>query len=382
MAPNQKKKIKPDEQPLQKKNKATKSILTKQYDEDKLKKALYDIRNGMAIRTASRNYNIPRGTLQDRVHGRVAEGVNRKGPSTVLSKAEEDALANWCRNLVKCGFPLKKEDLLNTVAQIIKSDGRQTPFTDGRPGIKWYKAFMNRNKLTPKTPETISKGRAVITEQLIESWFIGLKNFLKEENAEDILEDPERIINGDEMSLQICPKTEKVIAPVGYKNVHQVSTGPEKEAITALLFFTASGQTLNPCVVLPHIRPPCDVIESLPEGWILGKSESGWMKTDIFYDYFVKSLNPWLTDKKIKKPVLVLVDGHKSHLTLKISEYCANNGIILYALPPNTAHMMPPADVSLFKPLKNEWTETVHNWQMQPENVNCHSSKIKFMNIK
>lgn len=87
---------------------------------------------------------------------------------------------------------------------------------------------------------------------------------------------------------------------MGYKNVYQVSTGPEEEVNTVLLFFTVS----------------------LYKEWILGKSESGWMKIDIFYDYFVKSLNLWLTEKKIKRPALVLFNGHKSHLTLKICEDC------------------------------------------------------------
>ncbi|CAD6211370.1 GSCOCG00010982001-RA-CDS, partial [Cotesia congregata] len=236
---------------------------------------------------------------------------------------------------------------------------------------------MKRNNLTARCPESISKGRAVITKELIRGWFSGLQKYLEEEGVADILEDPTRILNGDETSLQLCPKTGKVIAPVGYKNVYQVSTGLEKEAITVLLFFTASGETLPPCVVFPYIRPPRDLIESMPDEWILGKSETGWMKTDVFYDYCTKSLNPWLTEKNIKRPVLVLVDGHKSHLTLKLSEFCAENQIILYPLPPNTTHMMQPADVSVFKPLNPEWQKTVRDWQMQPENLNSHLSKNK-----
>lgn len=74
-------------------------------------------------------------------------------------------------------------------------------------------------------------------------------------------------------------------------------------------------------------------------------------------------MDPWLVTNKIKKPVILFVDGHSSHLNFDLSEYCTNNGIILYALPPNTTHMMQPADVSLFKPIKDCWKKIVREWQ-------------------
>lgn len=42
-------------------------------------------------------------------------------------------------------------------------------------------------------------------------------------------------------------------------------------------------------------------------------------------------------------------------MTMPLSEYCQRNGIIVYALPPNSTPIMQPADVSVFKPLKAEW---------------------------
>lgn len=102
------------------------------------------------------------------------------------------------------------------------------------------------------------------------------------------------------------------------------------------------------------------------------------MKADIFYDYISKGLNKWLNDNNVKKPVLVFIDGHKSHMTKDLSKYCYDNGIILYALPPNTTHMMQPADVSVFKPLKQEWARTVHEWSSQPDNFNSVLTKSTF----
>ncbi|KAJ8961313.1 hypothetical protein NQ314_005962, partial [Rhamnusium bicolor] len=217
---------------------------------------------------------VPRGTLQDRLHSRVPEGPRKMGPDSVLSKEEEITIANWCINLAKY-------------------DKRPNPFVNNRPGKKWYTSFLKRNPaLSHRTPESISKGRTC-------------------GGASNILNDPERILNEDETNFILCPKTGRVLAPRGFKNIYKMAQAKEKEAITVLLF-SASGKILPPCGVFPYIRPPKDVVNSMPESWFLGKSDTGWMKTDIFYDYITKGLDKWLDDQNIKRPVLVFVDGHKS----------------------------------------------------------------------
>lgn len=61
----------------------------------------------------------------------------------------------------------------------------------------------------------------------------------------------------------------------------------------------------------------------------------------------------------IKKPIILFIDGHKSHMTYALSAFCEANGIIIYALPPNSTHMLQPADVSVFRPLKQNWKNIV-----------------------
>lgn len=89
------------------------------------------------------------------------------------------------------------------------------------------------------------------------------------------------------------------------------------------------------------------------------------MNSDVFYEYIANLLDYWLEENKIPKPVVLFVDGHKSHMTMHLSEICDNKGIILYALPPNATHIMQPADVSVFRPLKAKWKDTIRQWQNQ-----------------
>lgn len=109
------------------------------YDRSKIKDALYAVKHdNMSIREANRLFKIPRSTLQDRIRGRIDEECLKIGRDTVLSEAEEEVLVNWLIQLAKCGFPRKRSDLINTVANIVKDDGRPNAFKNGRPGTKWY----------------------------------------------------------------------------------------------------------------------------------------------------------------------------------------------------------------------------------------------------
>ncbi|KAG5872084.1 hypothetical protein JTB14_006430 [Gonioctena quinquepunctata] len=133
------------------------------------------------------------------------------------------------------------------------------------------------------------KGKYVLSG--IRKWFHELKLYLQRAEASDILTDPSRIFNGDETCFAMCPKSGKVLAPKGYKNVHEIERGSEKETITVLLVFSADGKTLTPMVVFPFVRPNKAIVDSVPSEWFIGRSESGWMKSDTFFEYIANGLN-------------------------------------------------------------------------------------------
>ncbi|KAJ8929563.1 hypothetical protein NQ314_017726 [Rhamnusium bicolor] len=324
------------------------------YSEEALARALLEIREGRkGIREASRDFGVPRTTIQDRLKGRAPEKLGKVGPEPVLTIDGEKKIADWVAAIAKCGFPIKKRDLIETVQKIIKDSAKKNILQNekiiknGIPGQKWYANFLRRHpEISLRESEGINKARAVVTEQSIRLWFSELRKFLEENNIMDIFDDPDRILNGDESGFSLCPKTGKVLAPKGWRNLYTIKKSNDKENITVLVVFTASG----------HI----------------------W---DIFYEYIANDFNNWLTENSIKKPVIVFIDGHRSHMTLPLSKFCEKNEIILYALPPNTTHMLQPADVSVFRPLKQGWKNTVRNWQSKPENINSSVTKINFCRL-
>ena len=333
------------------------------YAAENMEKALEAVRSGrFSQRAASKEFSVPRATLQDKLTGRVPEG-RRMGPETILSK-EEDVLEAWIIEVCKLGFPRKKEDLLNTVQKMMKAENRPNPFKDDRPGETWYRRYMDRHPaIRVRTPESVNKGRASTTEQGIRKWFEDLENYLTNEDHADILEDGSRILNADETNFQLCPKSGKILGIKGWKNVYEISAGNEKETLTVLCTFRASGDVAKGMIVYPYQRPPKDIVESVPDSWGIGLSESGWMKSDTFYEYVGNILYPWLEENHVKFPVLFFVDGHKSHFSYKLSQLCHEKQIILYCLPPNATHILQPADVSVFRPLKSQWKKEMTVWK-------------------
>ncbi|KAF2893749.1 hypothetical protein ILUMI_12422 [Ignelater luminosus] len=93
------------------------------------------------------------------------------------------------------------------------------------------------------------------------------------------------------------------------------------------------------------------------------KSDTGWMKREIFYEYVSNVFYPSVKKQNIEFSIILFVDGHKTHLNRKLSDLCTELQIVLIALYPNANRIIQPYDVSTFKPLKDGWRKGIVNWK-------------------
>ena len=74
-------------------------------------------------------------------------------------------------------------------------------------------------------------------------------------------------------------------------------------------------------------------------------SHNGWMTEESFVDWlkalFIPSLPP-------TRPVLPILDGHKSYITYKVRELARDNHIHLLKLPPHTTNLLQLLDIGVF----------------------------------
>lgn len=108
-------------------------------------------------------------------------------------------------------------------------------------------------------------------------------------------------------------------------------------------------------IMFPYTRLPREEGESVPDSWGISITPTGWMNGDVFVQWMANHFIPYLENEKVEFPIILFVDGHRSHLTMHLSELCEAKGVILVALLPNCTHMLQPADVSVFAPLKKGW---------------------------
>lgn len=298
------------------------------------------------------------------------------GPPSTLGEKYEKMLVVWIGELAKRGFPIVKWDLISSVEKIVRDMGISNKFNNGRPGKKWFKLFLQRNKeIAKRTVEKLTKNRASVTPAMLRNWFHEVRSYLTENDLLSVMENPERIFNMDESGFMLCPKGEKVLGLKGQKNVYEVC-GKDKEQCTILLATSASGLLAPTLIVYSGQRLPKGVGDHMPDGWGLAKSEKGWITGEVFYEYIANVFYPWIKKKEIALPVILFVDGHSSHLTYHLSNFCNEVGIVIVALNPNATHIIQPLDVSVFGPLKKKWTREVHKWRMENSQISINKLQL------
>lgn len=101
------------------------------------------------------------------------------------------------------------------------------------------------------------------------------------------------------MEVQLCPKSGKLLGRKSYRTFYEISSVPEKQSITVLCNYSVAGQAVPPMIVLPDKRIPRDIADSFPDDYFNGRSDSGWMTSDVFFEYIANCFYPWLLEKNV-----------------------------------------------------------------------------------
>ncbi|KAF6215008.1 hypothetical protein GE061_009756 [Apolygus lucorum] len=188
--------------------------------------------------------------------------ARKMGPATILTQQEEDQIEEWIVKKAMLGFPLHPEDVKDSIQGLLTESPRENPFTNNRPGIKWFNLFLKRHpEIKKRNTEVIPKDRAEVTKENLEECFNELNNFLIEHDCVGIFEGStrgRRVLNLDETGCLTCPKTGKVLGPKQLPDFYEVTTGSEKQSITVLCTYSADGSALPPMVVKMGKRYFCD----------------------------------------------------------------------------------------------------------------------------
>ncbi|XP_064406648.1 uncharacterized protein LOC135351543 isoform X10 [Halichondria panicea] len=324
-----------------------------QYDKSCLEKAISELEKGTipSVRRAALLYGIPRSTLHDHFKEKVAPNA-KPGPAPYLSIEEEEELSNF---LVKCsriGYPKTRQQVLGIVQEIVGKRRPDVCVTNG-----WWERFSNRHpNICLKTSIPLSYVRAMAEDEgSLKGYFDLLETTLHEN---DIFDHPSHIYNCDETGMPLNPKPLKVVSERGAKNPSNIC-GSTKNQVSVLACSSATGHTLPPYIILARKTLNQEITFNEVPGSRYGLSTRGWMDMRLFSEWFTVHFLPYAPSAR---PLLLLMDGHKSHFCPEMIKMAAKEGIVLFALPPHTTHLCQPLDKGPFAPLKIEWRKVVHKF--------------------
>lgn len=83
------------------------------------------------------------------------------------------------------------------------------------------------------------------------------------------------------------------MAATKQKDVYE--TGPsDKSSVSVLITANAQGTIAPPMALFPHERITAAITSNTPKEWGIGRSKSGWMNAQCFYEYIANVFHPLL----------------------------------------------------------------------------------------
>ena len=102
----------------------------------KEEEAVAFVQGGNSLCHAASLYNVPVEVLRRRLIGKVTLNC-KPGPSTILTKEEEQCLVDYVIEMANRGFGLQSENIMRTAFTIIEGSGRFPPLHNGMAGRGW-----------------------------------------------------------------------------------------------------------------------------------------------------------------------------------------------------------------------------------------------------
>lgn len=350
---------------------------TKTYTEEDMNHALRAVKEcSLSQKDAADTFNVPRSTLQ--IHLKSYKNRNqavgfKAGRKTALHEDMEKAIANSIKIMGKWGFGLTKVDFLNTMQTYLSVNKIKTPFKDNKPGTDWLLSFRKRHSISLKMPETKQGARfEQFTPDIVLPFYDLLSNEIRTNN---LANKPHLIFNMDETGFPHDPSKVKVLGETG-ASLYRRTKGTGRGSTTVLACVSASGQVFPPhflfksasCTVRRDWRS-----EKAYPGTSYDASIGGWMTSQAFFHYMTNYFVKWAPKER---PLLVIFDGHLSHISIEVVNFAIENKIDIIRLPAHTTDNLQPLDKVAFRPLKNSYNRYLIEWQRQNYGEVLHKSDL------
>lgn len=327
---------------------------------------------GKSIRSVAKNFGINYRTLTRYCKKFTDEEIGYEAVSTPTTKIgyqrnrqifideQEQELKNYIIQASSVYNGLTPKGIRKLAFELAISNNLKVPKSweaNKLAGPDWFTSFLRRHpSLSIRTPESTSLARATsFNQHNVKTFFDNLELVITRYRIQ-----PCDIWNMDETGVTTVQKPNKVVARKGLKQVGAITSAERGTLITLAAAVSGVGNSIPPFFVFPRVHFKEHFIRDGPIGCKGGSNPSGWMTEELF-PTFLKHFHNHVKSTK-EKPCLLVLDNHRSHLSIEGLNFAKDNGIIMLSFPPHCTHRLQPLDRSVFGPLKKYINNAMDQW--------------------
>jgi hypothetical protein len=320
-----------------------------------------------SVRAAAKSFDVPRSTLQYRVHKHPARRDSRPA-SCKLTETDELTLVEWILSMDERGLP-PRSDNVRQMANLLLQKRCQN-----QVGQLWVHNFIRRQEaLKSRYNRKYDYQRAKCEDPtIIRDWFRLVRNTIAKYGILD-----EDIYNFDETGFQIgVISTAKVITGANRGKPISVQPG-NREWVTVIDCISSYGHRVPPVIIFEgKVHQSTWYSETLPLDWVIGVSENGWTDNELGLTWLREVFQKHTAHHTKGVYRLLILDGHGSHVAPEFDLFCKENSIITPCMPPHSSHLLQPCDVGCFAVLKRSYGRQIEGYMRNGVN---HIDKPDFL---
>ncbi|XP_065124996.1 uncharacterized protein [Paramisgurnus dabryanus] len=334
-----------------------------------LKRAAEEVMKGKSVRAVAKSHKICHVTLnrywlkyKELKHqgSRDLPHVGYYSPHQVFTREQEETLSQYISQAADIYYGLTPREVRKFAYQLAVEFNIKHPQTWNEKkmaGPDWFSSFMKRNpRLSVRSPQATSLSRATSFNRAnVELFFNRLREVIDKNGF-----DGSDIWNVDETSVTTVQAPSRVVARRGVKQVGAMTSGERGTLVSVAYAVQALGNTIPPFFVFPRKNFKDHFVQSGPLGSAGSANSSGWMQEEDFLSFLVHFVKH--TKVSPERKVLLLLDNHSSHISVRAVDFCKGQGIVLLTFPPHCSHKLQPLDRSVFGPFKRMVNSASDDW--------------------
>ena len=344
--------------------------------DSKVEKASTLVKSGISVKKAAKESGIWASTLRRRSENKV-KAAGR--PLKTLTKEEENLIVSLLQERAEMGMGLTMVQLAALLRQTLleikaAEPHRTTGFEAGgqNPSYKFLINFRKRNRISLRKTQEMKRGRELLSLEEVRIWQAEMEKLRNSDDLREVFEDPQRVWNFDETSVQWGIDGLKVLVQKNTKGSVPAKSAGTRNSTTLVVTASASGDVLPPKIVFEGKRDLSGkyIAAAEREGYHFGGqlpnisfTESGFVNTDILLS-LLQLLHKHCLELKIKLPVALFLDAAPQHLSLLVIRSAQQLGIRLLLVLPNATWLLQPLDLSFFLEFKREFQRKIWDEQV------------------